>query len=252
MRSIRVLLPVLFLLQAALAQFPAPAQQQQTLTQQQIIERVCKGPEIKTGPEYDKLTRVLQKLSAVVNQDTQHHSYVALANSDVINAWAVNANMTVSLVCVPVAMVRFMGDGDGELAFIIAHEIGHTVDDTCKTSEGRLAVANSRGSLGSLFGGLVGGQQGAIASSQVSQQRGCEARADEIGFKIFTASGYDPFDAAGAFGRLEMYSGDTHTGILARLSALGSDHPMTPDRISRMRTLLLNQQMQAAAGRGGQ
>ena len=224
------LLFVLFLASATFAQVATPAQPQQQLTHEQIIERVCRGPEIKSGPEYDKLTRVLHKLSVVVNQDTQHHSYVALANSDVINAWAVNGNMTTSLVCVPVAMVRFMGDGDGELAFIIAHEIGHTVDDTCKTAEGRLAVANSRGSLGALFGGLVGGQQGAIASSRVSQQRGCEARADEIGFTIFTASGYNPFDAAGAFGRLEMYTGDTHKGILARLSALGTDHPMTTAR----------------------
>ena len=246
------LLFALLLASTTFAQVATPAQPQQQLSQEQIIERVCKGPEIKSGAEYDKLTRVLHRLSVIVNQDTQHHSYVALANSDVINAWAVNANMATSLVCVPVAMVRFMGDGDGELAFIVAHEIGHTVDDTCKTAEGRLAVANSRGSFGALFGGLVGGQQGAIESSKVSQQRGCEARADEIGFKIFTAAGYNPFDAAGAFGRLEMYSGDTHTGILAHLSALGSDHPMTPDRISRMRTLLLNQEMRAAASQGAQ
>jgi predicted Zn-dependent protease len=148
--------------------------------------------------------------------------------------------MTDSLICVPVAMVHFMGDAEGELAFIISHEIGHTVDDVCKTQEGRVAIANSRGSLGALFGGVMSGQQGAAAASKTSQQRGCEARADEIGFRIFTASGQNPYDAAGAFGRLEMYMGDTSTGVLARLSALGSDHPMTPDRIKNMRTLLVN------------
>lgn len=45
---------------------------------------------------------------------------------------------------------------------------------------------------------------------------------------IFTASGYNPYDGAGAFGRLKMYMGDTKTGLLARLNALGSDHPVTP------------------------
>jgi predicted Zn-dependent protease len=133
-----------------------------------------------------------------------------------------------------------MGDAEGELAFVLSHEIGHTVDDQCKTQEGRLAVAQSRGSLGAALGGLFGGKEGASAASKLSQQKGCEARADEIGFYIFTASGYNPYDAAGAFGRLEMYSGDTNTGVLARLNALGSDHPMTPDRISHMRALLIN------------
>jgi hypothetical protein len=44
-----------------------------------------------------------------------------------------------------------------------------------------------------------------------------------------------------------MYSGDTNTGVLARLNALGSDHPMTPDRISHMRALLINYAQQHAS-----
>ena len=145
-------------------------------------------------------------------------------------------------------MVHFMGDAEGELAFIIAHEVGHTVDDVCKTDGGRVAVANSRGSLGALFGGLLGGAQGAASASRISQQQGCEARADEIGFFIFTHSGYNPYDAAGAFGRLEMYLGETSTGLFARLNAMGSDHPMTPDRIENMRTLLIRYAQQNASG----
>lgn len=185
----------------------------------------------------------------MINQDRQHRTYVALANSPVINAWATNFNLNISMICVPVAMVHFMGDAEGELAFILSHEIGHTLDDRCKTEEGRLAVANSRGSLGAVLGGLLGGQKGAAAASKISQQRGCEERADEIGFYVFTASGYNPYDAAGAFGRIEMYLGDTRTGIFARLNALGSDHPMTPDRIRHMRVLLINNAVQKA-GRG--
>lgn len=253
MRSTGLLFALLFA-STTFAQVVRAAQSQQQLTQEQIVEQVCKAPEIKSGPEYDKLARVLQKLSVVANRDTEHRQYVAAVNSDVINAFTFNprGNTKVSLICVPNAMVRFMGDGDGELAFIVAHELGHAVDDVCKTAEGRLAIANSRGSLGALFGGLIGGQQGAIASSQISQQRGCESRADEIGFNIFTAAGYNPFDAAGAFGRLEMYMGDTHTGVLARLNSLSSNHPMTPDRISHMRAVLIHHEMQAAAVRGGQ
>jgi predicted Zn-dependent protease len=217
---------------------------QTTLTEQQqkakVIRLYCKAPEIIGGQDHDTLLRIEQRLSAALGQDRQHHIYIALVNSNVINAWAVTLNMTTSLICLPVVMAHFMGDAEGELAFIISHEIGHALDDVCKNESGRLAIAQSRGSLGAFFGGLLGGAQGAAASSRISQQRGCEARADEIGFVIFTAAGYNPYDAAGAFGRLEMYMGDTSTGILARLSSLGSDHPMTPDRIKHMRMLLMN------------
>lgn len=219
------------------------------LSKEQVIQQVCRASEITSGPEFDEMRRVEQKIGTVVNQDRQHRVYVALVSSPVINAWATNFSMTNSMICVPIAMVHFMGDAEGELAFILSHEIGHTVDDQCKTQAGRLAVANSRGSLGALLGSILGGQQGAAAASKVAQQKGCEERADEIGFYIFTASGFNPYDAAGAFGRLEMYSGDTNTGVLARLNALGSDHPMTPDRISHMRTLLINYTLQNA-GRG--
>jgi len=223
-----------------------PLAQQQT-AEQQILQRTCRGTEIKNGPEFDEIRRIMQRLAPVVNQDQQHRVYIALTNNNEINSWATNFSMTNSLICVPLAMVHFMSD-EGELAFIIAHEIGHTVDDACKTQGGRVAVANSRGSLGALFGALLGGAQGAAAASKISQQRGCEARADEIGFRIFTAAGQNPYDAAGAFGRLEMYLGDTSTGILARLSAIGNDHPMTPDRIRHMRELLMTVQQTAATG----
>lgn len=229
-----------FVCLALLIAHGAFAQQPAKLTKEQVIEKVCKAPEIRAGAELDEMRRVEEKLGTVLNQDKQHRTYIALVESNVINAWATNFNMNVSMICVPVAMVHFMGGDEGELAFILSHEIGHTVDDQCKTQEGRLAIAESRGSLGAMLGGLLGGKDGASAASKISQQKGCEARADEIGFYIFTASGYNPYDAAGAFGRLEMYMGDTRTGVLARLNALGSDHPMTPDRIEHMRTLLIN------------
>jgi len=236
---------ILLLVTAAFAQLQTSAQQPSA--GEQVIEKVCRGSEITRGPEFDEVHRIVQRLAPVINQDRQHRTFIALANNSEINAWATNFNMTDSMICVPIAMVHFMGDAEGELAFIIAHEIGHTVDDVCKTQNGRVAVANSRGSLGALFGGLLGGSQGAAAASRISAQRGCEARADEIGFYIFTASGQNPYDAAGAFGRLEMYMGDTSTGILARLNALGNDHPMTPDRIKNMRTLLINYAAQTAS-----
>jgi Zn-dependent protease with chaperone function len=65
---------------------------------------------------------------------------IALASSNTINAWAYPdwafesvTNRRVGLVCVPTGFVRFMGDED-ELAFMIAHELGHVVDDACRST----------------------------------------------------------------------------------------------------------------------
>lgn len=227
----------LLLANTCMAQAPDPGIE---VKKAQVIQQVCRGGEIKSGPEFEVFQRAVKKLATVVNQDQQHEIYPALVNNSEINAWAVNFDMRNSLLCIPVAMVQFMGDAEGELGFIIAHEVGHAVDDACKTQTGRVAVANSRNSLGAFLGGLLGGEQGAASASAISQQRGCEARADAIGFQISTAAGYSPYAAAGAFGRLEMYTGDTSTGVLARLVDLGRDHPMTPDRIKHMRMILMS------------
>jgi predicted Zn-dependent protease len=212
-----------------------------SMSSQQIIERACRGPEVTTGTEWAQVDRIDKRLKAAIKSDGSHRIHVALTRARTINAWEVPVDSTRYLVCVPVAMVHFMGEAEGELAFVVAHEIGHALDDLCRTKQGRLAVARSQGSLGAALGELLGGDRTAYKYSTLAQQKGCEERADEIGFLIFTAAGYNPFDAAGSFGRLEMYSGDTGTGLVGYLQALGSDHPMTPERIKHMRTLLIEQ-----------
>jgi predicted Zn-dependent protease len=207
----------------------------------EVVERACHGPEIRTGGEQQELAHIEQRLRRVIKADGSHFFHVVLTRNATINAWEVPVDSTHHLVCVPVTMVHLMGDAEGELAFVVAHEIGHALDDLCRSTRGRLAVARSQGSLSALLGALLGGERGAYESSSLDQQKGCEERADAIGFLIFTRAGYNPFDAAGSFGRLEMLSGDTGTGLVSYLGALSSGHPMTPDRIKHMRALLVQQ-----------
>lgn len=204
------------------------------------VQRGCGYPEVTKGTERAELTRIEERLSPVVKDDGRHHIYVALVHSNIINSWELSLDATHYMVCIPVGMVRFMGDAEGELAFVVSHETGHALDDQCRTAEGRLAVAKSEGSLGVVVGEWLGSKQRAYQLSRLAQEQGCEQRADQIGFLIFTQAGYNPFDAAGAFGRLEMYSGDTG-GVLSQVKALTSGHPMTADRISHMRELLIEE-----------
>lgn len=237
MRSAGVFVALFGLVSTSLAQPPV----QSPTSNREIIERGCRGPEVTTGPEREQLDRIEKRLRGAIKPDGKHRIHVALTRVRMINAWEEPVDSTRYLVCVPVAMVHFMGEAEGELAFVVSHEIGHALDDLCRTARGRLAVARSQGSLGAALGEIIGGESGAYKYSTLAQQKGCEERADEIGFMIFTKAGYNPFDAAGSFGRLAMYSGDTGTGLIGYLKALGSDHPMTPERIAHMRTLLVRQ-----------
>lgn len=178
------------------------------------------------------MAAIRQRLAPILSQVQGFEIHLAVVDSAEINASEHDLNAKSALVCIPTGIVRFMGEAEGEMAFVYAHELGHAFDNTCKSATGRAQIAppTLRGELDKLLGG-----SGRIP---VVEQQTCENRADEIGFRIFTAAGYNPYDAAGGFGRLEMYIGDTSTGVLGRLAAMGSNHPITPDRIRHMRALL--------------
>ena len=212
-------------------------------TRAEIVQRICHAPEVTSGNEVERIKSIEQRLGPVLKEMPAPRIHVAIVESGVINAWNQNLNPRESLICIPVGLFRFMGDGEGEMAFIFAHETGHAIDTACKTSTGRAEVTppTLSGALDRLLGGS--------GRNALAENRTCEARADAIGFALFTGAGYNPFDAAGAFGRLEMLSGDISTGAVARLLALGKTHPMTPDRIAHMRGLLMEKAMNAPSTR---
>ena len=168
-----------------------------------VVQRYCHAPEIGSGREADERQRILARFDPVLirieaRTNRPKNVMVAFVDSNEINAHTFHLSADDSVICMPVIMARVVSLNEGELAFILAHEFGHAYDDTCGTTEGRMQVA--------------GGSR-----SPLAQQRACETRADTYGFDILVAAGYSPLDAAGAFGRLEMISGDTSTSLLARL-----------------------------------
>lgn len=211
-----------------------PVTSQSKHTRAEVIDHYCHAPEVTSGPEFERMETIRQRLAPILARVPGYEIHLAVVDSNVINAWENNLSPRSALICVSTALVRFMGDSEGEMAFTYAHELGHALDDTCKSDSGRAQIAppTISGELDRLLGGS--------GRNALAEQRACENRADEIGFVIFTAAGYNPFDAAGGFGRLEMLTGDTSTGIVGKLAAMGSNHPMTPLRIQHMHTLLIH------------
>lgn len=200
----------------------APVVAQSQSLPEVMVAHFCHSSQISSGAEVDEVTAIAARLAGATP-----HIHFAVTNSSVVNASDENLSADVSLICIPVVLVHFMGGTEGELAFILAHEIGHATDKRCKTLKGRFGVAP----LATLFGRISGDGAGG--------QRACEARADELGVNLMTRAGYDPEDAAAALQRLDM-SGMSTAGpvLLARLAALGEDHPITADRIHHIRKLI--------------
>jgi predicted Zn-dependent protease len=170
--------------------------------------KYCGSPWAPDSPQRAKLAQVLPKLLPTFQRQYAGQGVTFLVvKSPTINAWTVVGERG-SLICMPTAMVDFLS-GDGEVAFIMGHEMGHAVDQACKGPKNDMGV-----------------------------RRTCESRADAVGFDLLVKSGFSPYEAGAAFGKLEMYSGDIKTGVQAQLQALGRDHPMTPDRVQHMRDML--------------
>ncbi len=195
------------------------------------ISSLCGGPLVTSGAEYDLVKRafagltanltisgapdsVLRSFSSPPPQTGNETIFIATYSSPVINAFTHPSGefRGGGLICMPTGMVRFLLDAPEELASIVAHEMGHALDNGCRK----------------------------VYGSSLPVTRNCESRADTYGFMIITAAGLNSYAFAGAFGRLEMFSGDTSTGILARLKEFSQTHPITPERIANLHKLMTN------------
>jgi len=180
---------------------------------------------LTSGPEVDLTNRILQRLNEHDLFPTVTWDHV-IPDEPVINAWTIRERMTIVL---PTGIIHFLEQSEGELAFVIAHEVGHLADQAFYgiSNTGGLKLGQPGAGLGASLG-----TYGATANS-----RTCERRADEIGVQFIAAADYNPFDAAAFFGRLMMYQGQT--GMLQNFFArFTSDHPIDQDRIADIRCMI--------------
>jgi len=112
-------------------------------------------------------------------------------------------------IFIPIEMVNFLKADKGEIAFLLAHELGHIQNDAeCRQQWARLRP--------------------------VDLQRQCEAAADFIGIQYMMAAGYNPFDAAALMGRFAMLHGNQSTVMGMIVGRLTSNHPVDLDRMRQM------------------
>src|ERR1700758_3128323 len=140
-----------------------------------MFVRLCAAQDV-TALVRDAVTS-LQSPANGVKQYQMPYFQVQISASNEVNA---SADPAKHIVYINAILVKILARDPGELAFVIAHEIGHITDAGCPERTLRLGYHGQ------------------------ALKRICESAADQIGMQYLLAAGFSPFDAAGLMGRLLM------------------------------------------------
>lgn len=215
----------LTILPALLSQYPSsPCQNINGLVMVAIADRKLIAQQssvpaiaqtLKSGvtlAQYMRAALVVHCLTQEQRQFRQIAFLWTVQKSQAINA---SANVKQKSITITSGMIDFLRDDPAELAFAVAHEMGHLADQP-------------QGCAAAL-------QREKIATDGHSEaQRQCEVRADNLGFQYLIAAGFDPYASAAFFGRLQMYQGTP-----SARSQWVMTHPLSESRIQSLRQLLL-------------
>jgi hypothetical protein len=155
-----------------------------------------------------------------------------VSDSQVVNAWTTPKT---GEIFVTKDLLKIVGPNEGELAFVVAHEMGHVIGFQMGWSaQIQQAQLNSDLSsfLNSLGWALLTAKERANRSQQLE-----ENLADALGLYLLVRSGYNPYDAGAFFGRLEMYMGTTGPAT-REWDKYRNDHPFNEDRIENLRKMM--------------
>jgi predicted Zn-dependent protease len=183
------------------------------------------------------------RLAKAANADSNPWNVFVLEGDNVANAGATRGNY----VFVWTGMLR-TAQTDGELATVIAHELGHVLANHTKPTAQEEANQMMARTTGEIAGQIVASQPGygplaqitgvlvtelikAIAVNPETQR--LETEADQIGFFLMADAGFDPNEALSLWSKMASSS----SGSGEPLQFLSS-HPASSDRLEALQTLL--------------
>ena len=243
--------PLLLFSAAALALLPSavPAQYPaRVLDPRLVAEAQRQHPQLvqeyggaETGPRAAYVSSIGHRVGAQSGLTNPASAYrFTLLNSAVENAFAVPGGY----VYVTRQLMGLAND-ESELAFAIAHEVGHIAAGHAQAREAYARRRSVGGILGAILGSVVGGGFGNyIAQRSVLQSklqtlsfsREQEYEADTIGMRYLIGAGYDPAGAPGILAALTRNSA-LQSRVQGRenrqLPEWASTHPYSENRLQR-------------------
>lgn len=171
----------------------------------------------------ERIARVGATIAAVAPRKDVTYTYKVL-NSYILNAFSAPGG--------PVLITRKLAQiltTDDELAFVLAHETGHTVAQHVRNAMNRNMIAQGLAFV--LFSGAGTAVQAGVDAGYTLYDRGFsrnqEYEADAWGVKLMMQAGYNPEAAITALAKLGM---DRSHGLNRYLAT----HPDIPRRIDRI------------------
>ncbi len=136
---------------------------------------------------------------------------------------------------------------DGELRFVIGHEIGHVVKKHIRkkiqlaygASAVRKTIASQDNLVGEILRSQLGGLVEAVMGAQFSQHE--EKEADDYGISFLKNNRYEPEEAVSALKKLAAL-GNEHSFL--------SSHPDPAKRVERLKSQLVKNELAVEEGEG--
>jgi predicted Zn-dependent protease len=191
----------------------------------------------------ERVRSLVTRLAKAANVNNHPWNVFVLEGDGVVNAAATRGNY----VFVWTGMLR-TAQTDGELAAVIAHELGHVLANHTKSTPQEEAGAIMAKTTGEIAGQIVASQPGYAPLAQITgilvtelikavvvnpESQRLETEADHIGFFLMADAGYDPHDALSLWTKMSE-SSQASGEVLQFLSS----HPASSDRLEALRELL--------------
>jgi predicted Zn-dependent protease len=210
---------------------------------QVLAELSRTNPLSRDDASIERVRNLVTRLAKAANADKHPWNVFVLQGDDIVNAAATRGNY----VFVWTGMLRTV-QSDGELAAVIAHELGHVLANHTKATPQEEAGAIMAKTTGDIAGQIVASQPGYAPLAQITgilvtelikavvvnpETQRLETEADHIGFFLMADAGFDPHDALRLWSRM---ADDPQTSG-PPLQFLSS-HPASSDRLQALSELL--------------
>ena len=205
-----------------------------TLTDKEILELAVQSAQYSDGknriaPSENNHAARLQRLVGDHHQDGSIRFNYAVYLSPEVNAFAM-ADGTIRIYSGLMEMLT-----DGELRFVIGHEMGHIAKNHIRkkiqlgyaASAVRKGIASQTGAVGEMARSVLGDFAQALMNAQFSQLE--EKEADDYGLGFLKRESFDPRDAVGALRKIVTLGGN-HSFL--------SSHPDPALRADRLQAQL--------------
>jgi predicted Zn-dependent protease len=203
-------------------------QQEAEISQQLARDIESKQPMLRDGEIEDYVQQLGDRLVGAIRRPDFRYRFRVVADR-AVNAFGIGGGR----IYVNAGLLA-VADTEGQVAAVLAHEIGHQVRRHVAKQMSRQAVFDNlaRAAIGSNASQWINLAAGlGVTTGQLYFGRAAEREADAVMVDLMPRAGYDPREALGIFAKLRAIQG-RDPGAVAEIF---SSHPPTSERSENIR-----------------